>query len=91
MFKCKSCTEWEKQFRALQLELNDLRESLHKRESAWTQERKDLLDRILATEKPTAIATLMRREPRELKKERPFLNVPGIQPDLRPPSPAKKN
>lgn len=89
MFSCKSCREWEKQFRALQLELNDTRESLRKREDEWSDERKDLIDRILAIEKPTAIATIMRREPIERKKERPFLNIPGLQPDLRPPSPKK--
>lgn len=92
-FPCRSCAQWQHQNRTLQLELNDLREHLSKREAAWTEERQKLVDRIIAVERPAVGMPLIRpvvARPIREHQARPVLNIPGHTPDLRPPV-EKKN
>lgn len=96
LFKCRSCAQWAQQYRSLQLDLADLRESLVKREVTWADERQRLLDRILAVEKPSIGVPIVKAHagpmavPINRKPGVPTLNIPGFAPDLRPPV-TKKN
>jgi hypothetical protein len=86
LLKCKSCEQWERQYRSLLLETSDLRQARLKAEADWATERKDLVDRVLAIEQPAkALPLLAQSRPlRERPPLQPVLNLPGIPQDMRP-------
>jgi hypothetical protein len=67
---------------------NDLLDQLKMERSIWAQERREMLDRIMALTAPNAIRILRPQDPSNRERfiqSPPKSLLPGARPDMRPP------
>jgi hypothetical protein len=89
IFGCKSCPQTLQLAQILHVQLQDSLESRQKAERAWTDERKELLDRIQSLSRPEALREFRREALSQPvvpgQKGQVRMNWPGFTPPTRPP------
>jgi|SRR5918995_3916417 hypothetical protein len=88
MFRCRACDVLHQEVVSLRAQLSDQSDLILRLIKEHAEERKLLLDRVLAVQTPAALREVQRSErPERVPGPPPRPNFPGFRRDLRPPTP----